>query len=66
MNHRLVQAIYDAGFSIMGFADSIDISRSTLRNYAYKGQGPHVRTAIRIARALGTTVEELWVERVVA
>lgn len=37
-----------------------NITERAYQMYEYGNREPKVRTAIRIAKALGTTVEELW------
>lgn len=59
-NYRLARAIDEAGFSILGFANWAGIPRSTVNRYINCETKPLVDNALRIARALDTTVEELW------
>ncbi len=41
-------------------AQRVGISTMSYKRYEYGEREPDARTAIRIAQALGTTVEELW------
>lgn len=41
-------------------ASEVNISPAQYQNIEYDKNSPNVRTAIRIARALGTTVEALF------
>ncbi len=50
-----------AGFSQEEFARKVGISTMSCKRYEYGDRVPDVRTAIRIAKVLGTTVEKLFV-----
>ena len=41
-------------------AQYVGVSTMSYKRYEYGNRVPDARTAIRIAKALGTTVEELW------
>ena len=41
-------------------AQRVGISTMSYKRYEYGEREPDARTAIRIAKALGTTVEKLW------
>ena len=49
-----------AGFSQEEFARKVGISTMSCKRYEYGDRVPDVRTAIRIAKVLGTTVEKLF------
>lgn len=49
-----------AGLSQKELAEKAGISGLACQRYEYGDRVPNARTAIRIAKALDTTVEELW------
>ena len=49
-----------AGLSQKELADKAGISGLAYQRYEYGDRVPDARTAIRIAKALDTTVEKLW------
>ena len=58
-NKILREARQRAGITQKELADHIGIAEVSYQRIEY-GQRPSLRTAIRIARALDTTVETLW------
>ena len=56
----LVEARKKNGLTQVELAEKVKISVRVYQKYENEGQAPNVRTAIRIARALDTTVEHLW------
>ena len=55
----LKELIDDYGMTQKELADHVGIAEVSYQRIEY-GQRPSLRTAIRIARALDTTVETLW------
>lgn len=49
-----------ANLSQKEIAEKVGISELAYQRYEYGTRVPEARTAIRIAQALGTTVEKLW------
>lgn len=49
-----------AGLSQKELAEKAGVSGLTYQRYEYGDRVPDARTATRIAKALGATVEELW------
>lgn len=58
-NKILCEARQRAGITQKELADHVGIAEVSYQRIEY-GQRPSLRTAIRIARALDTTVETLW------
>ena len=58
-NKLLREARQRAGITQKEIADHVGIAEVSYQRIEY-GQRPSLRTAIRIARTLGTTVEALW------
>lgn len=58
-NKILREARQRAGITQKELADHVGIAEASYQRIEY-GQRPSLRTAIRIARALDTTVETLW------
>jgi len=61
MNQRLRDARHEAGKSQIEMALEADISARHYRHIEYGGSQPSVVTAIRIAKALGKRVEDVFV-----
>lgn len=60
-NYRLADAYRESGMSMSRIAAEVGTSRSRLHDYA-NGMRPSVCRAIRIAKVLGKSVEDLWEE----
>lgn len=60
MNLALKKAREMAGLTQVQIAQKTKIAESTYQNYELNKREPGVRTAIRIAQALSSTVEELF------
>lgn len=60
MNTRLKQARTSKGMTQREIAKIVGLSEVGYQNYEYGIRVPNARTAIRIAQALSTTVEDLW------
>lgn len=60
MNMALRAAREACGKTQAQVAKQVGISEASYQNYEYDKREPGVRTAIRIARALDSTVEELF------
>ena len=52
----------EAGLTQQGLATAVAVSRQTIIAMETGDYAPSVYLAIKIARALGTTVERLWAE----
>jgi putative transcriptional regulator len=52
----------EAGLTQQGLATAVQVSRQTIIAMETGDYAPSVYLAIKIARALGTTVEELWAD----
>jgi putative transcriptional regulator len=50
----------EAGITQQGLAAAVEVSRQTIIAMETGDYAPSVFLAIKIARALGTTVEQLW------
>ena len=59
-NKKLVAMRKQSGKTIVQIAKEACISSRGYQKYELSGSLPNARTAIRIAKALDTTVEELW------
>ena len=59
-NKKLIAMRKQSGKTIAHIAKEVCISIRGYQKYELSGSLPNARTAIRIAQALGTTVEELW------
>lgn len=59
-NKNLTEARQNKGLTQLEVAEKSRIAVRAYQKYENEGQAPNVRTAIRIARALNTTVEHLW------
>ena len=57
---KLKAARLAANMTQKQLAKVVGIAEQMYQVYEYNQKTPNVRTAIRIARALNTTVEELW------
>jgi len=51
-----------AGLTQQGLATAVEVSRQTIIAMETGDYAPSVYLAIKIARALGTTVEQLWAD----
>lgn len=60
INPRLQGLRQQTRLSQQELAEIAGVSDTCYQNYEYGDREPKVRTAIRIAKALNTTVEELW------
>jgi DNA-binding XRE family transcriptional regulator len=61
MKHKeLIKARRRNGYMQKEVAQIVGISLRAYQKYENEGQVPNTRTAIRIARVLGSTVESLW------
>lgn len=60
MKNNVREYIEYKGVSLRWLARKVGCGTSTLCDIEKGRSVPNVRLAIRIARALGTTVEELW------
>ncbi len=56
----LRQARLSAGLTQQALADRVGVVRPEIARWEAGGRVPRVDTAVRLARALDTTVEELW------
>ena len=52
----------EMGMSMEQLADAAGVTLVSVYRYEVQGRVPDARTAIRLARTLGTTVEELYAE----
>lgn len=59
---KLKQARQKAGYTQNSIAKSVGLSRVGYQNYEQDLRLPDVKTALRIASTLDTTVEALWGE----
>ncbi|MDI6103288.1 helix-turn-helix transcriptional regulator [Actinoplanes sp. NEAU-A12] len=59
---RIREARKAAGFTQQSMATEIQVSRQTVIAMETGDYAPSVYLAIKVARALGTTVETLWAE----
>ena len=57
---RIRAARKEAGLTQQSLSGSVQVSRQTIIAMETGDYAPSVYLAIRIARALGTTVEDLW------
>ncbi|HWS31752.1 MAG TPA: helix-turn-helix transcriptional regulator [Actinoplanes sp.] len=57
---RIKEARKAAGFTQQGMAAEVQVSRQTVIAMESGDYAPSVYLAIKVARALNTTVEELW------
>lgn len=60
MSNKLKEKRAIIGLTQVQVAKKADITERDYRRYECSDRKPNVLTAIRIAKALGTTVEELW------
>ncbi|MDR0571084.1 MAG: helix-turn-helix domain-containing protein [Clostridiales Family XIII bacterium] len=60
MNQTLKTKREQAGLTQADVAGKAQIPTHTYQRYEYGQRVPNARTAVLIARALGSTVEELW------
>lgn len=60
MNTKLRKARKDARLTQLQVAEIVGISETHYQNIEYDNNEPGARTAIRIAKALNSTVEELF------
>lgn len=60
VNNRLKLARENAGKTQLEISKEIGVSCAQYQNYEYEENLPNVKTAIKIAKALGCTVEELF------
>ena len=60
MNNELKSVRKASGKTQNQVAEESDVNVQQYQNYEYGKREPGVRTAIRIAKALGTTVEDLF------
>ena len=63
MNQYLREARENAGLTQWQVADKSGVSEVSYQRYEYNMRIPNVRTAIRIATALNSTVEDLFKEQ---
>lgn len=59
-NDKLKKLRQQANLTQKQLADVAGVTDTCYQRYEYGDTEPRVRTAIRIAKALNTTVEELW------
>lgn len=59
MNERLAQLRNERNMTQEQMAKLLNIDRSTYAHYE-RGRMPHLNTAIKIARILGVTVEDIF------
>lgn len=59
-NEELIKARENMGFTQVQVANKAGIAERMYQEYEYDKREPGVRTAIRIARILNSTVEELF------
>ena len=59
-NEKLVAARKRSGKNQVQVAKEVGIATIAYQSYELRKRTPIVTTAIRIAKTLGTTVEELW------
>lgn len=59
MNGELIKMRSQRGLTQEKMAELLDVDRSTYAHYE-RGRTPHLDTAIRIARILGSTVEDIF------
>lgn len=59
-NEKLIQARQRLGLTQQETAKEAKVSLRAYQNYENEGQTPNARTAIRIADALASTVENLF------
>jgi len=57
---RIRAARKEAAFTQQGLSSAVQVSRQTIIAMETGDYAPSVYLAIKIARALGTTVERLW------
>lgn len=57
---KIVEARRKVGLTQKQIANSVGIAEVSYKRYEYGNRVPDARTAIRIAKALNTTVETLW------
>ncbi|MFC7482863.1 helix-turn-helix transcriptional regulator [Luedemannella flava] len=57
---RIRAARKEAGLTQQDLAKAVEVSRQTVISMETGDYAPSVYLAVRIARALGTTVEALW------
>lgn len=50
----------EAGFTQASLAEALQVSRQTVISLESGDYSPSVHLALRVARTLGATVEELW------
>ena len=60
MESKIQQMRIQRGMTQLDLARMVGISESAYQLYEYGRREPKARTASRIAKALGTTVETLW------
>ena len=53
------QRMNDLDMTVKDFQNSLGLSKNDYIRYC-NGDYPHLRRALRIARVLGKTVEEIW------
>ena len=59
---KLSRAIEESGIRYNRIAEKIGVNKQCVTNYANYGVLPNVKVAIKIAKVLGYTVEELFGE----
>jgi DNA-binding XRE family transcriptional regulator len=59
-NSKLYGAIYAAGFTQKSFAEKINVHKNTINSIITSDKNTNVTIALKIARGLDLTVEELF------
>jgi len=60
MNTVLKQAIIDAGFTVSGFAESINYTPMAVYKWIYETSAPNVYTALMISEKLNVSIYKLF------
>jgi putative transcriptional regulator len=61
IENRLKQYMNDNGIKQIWLAEKAKISKTTLSNIVNSRHLPSVEVAIRISRAIGKPIEEIWI-----
>lgn len=59
-NEKLINRRLEQGLTQVEVALKVNVSLRAYQKYENEGQTPNARTAVLIAKVLGTTVEKLW------
>jgi putative transcriptional regulator len=60
VRNEVKQRLHAANMTQQGLADAVDVSRQTIISVEQGRYRPSVELALKLARALGSTVEDLY------